>query len=1145
MKRIAIGLVVALTVGPRAFCKERAVAVAVIDQGGAVEVCTLLESRLAEDARWNLFSRDGQGLGAAIEEKKLQPLLETQDWAALRALTGVDALVLAGKSEEDRIWARMVDISKATVLTETWFPHDPPQGDVQAGYLKSLLDRDRAKIIVGEDRLINLSFGSVVPNTADILLALLHEPVRSRLQHRLANDPHVILNERRNLDNVVWERSLQPALETAPPTGRTALSVALDRQGTNLTARVTVVFPGGVVREGAFAVALDARDERELDYKLPRLSVDEDARLNVLSEEIVTWLIRTVLGERAETRSVAFSAEAEAEYYARQTRFLTTCGMASQGAAAGDAAWALGRRSPELLRHRIMAHAMVAFPVWNRLQDWNHTRQKKSGRYGRTYYLQPMEEEPWRITAALRVAELMREYLDRYRDLEPEGFDDDPRILGARALYNALCPLMAAHELGLQDDPAHAHRLSTLRELIAGSAEELLRMPITSASGALYDRLVPFTPLWTESLAKRMEIWDLYMESPQWITWRTWASMPNYGVCHGLGLSTRGSPDSSPPDGPPWLRGVWEKGNPAGMVFPWEPDALQRRRDLLRGIVAMTRSADPRTVDKGWALWIAWWGNEVNVRKVSDGSWTDDPRFKDHRFRHVSRFDHDFEGFDYIGEARAAWGAPDDVAFGAWMEAQQAAYVEAFIQRQATDAPSGGSSGADPSTGGGKDLRVYESILRNTILRAWAQTQKKEEPFSPELPDDLLYVPPASAAVLAPLSVEMRKPGGPTPCSYLADGDAVYALHLEKAGRVSRLDPVRNSLRGTDIPEHVQDGVDLTRLGIYSTYWPGIDPRWAGTSGVAIHLGERVSWLIGRERFAYRVGRGGEWRIETSPGGRPVLLQDRLYVLASGTSISIDLDEGARPYGALHVFDPQARQFKCLFATRRFPPQTILDAREPVTPLAVFAGAEGVLHVLVGEDDGARWSVFRQTAEGDFERLGGLRCPRARFGYVLACGDRVFLHIKNTAGNTPCCYWNEWVELDATAPGGLKPLWRDARFTQAESFALPAEIPAGTENGPYVRHGSRSYRLEAHGKHPVHFSRAPLDRRFQLEILDHETGACTLVPLHFTFPGDAHDGIFEQKESPTLVATPDGLWINPPGLGSWYALVPYTDLPPP
>jgi hypothetical protein len=1144
MKSMAAGVLMVLAAGLRAWCDERPLAVAVIDQGGAAEVCALLESQVAEDARWTLFGRDGQGLGAAIEEKKLQPLLETQDWAALCALTGVDALVLAGADGKDRIWARMVDISKATVLTETWFGRDPAQCDAQAGYLKGLLDRDRPKIMTGGDRLINLSLGSVASNRADILLALVEEPVRSRLQHRLANDPHVILNERRNLDNVVWERSLHPALETAPPTGRTALSVTLARQGTNLNARVTVLFPDGASREGSFAVALDPRDERELDYKPPRMSPDEDARLTALSEEIVTWLIRTVFGEDAEPRPAAFSPEAEAEYYDRQARFLIFCGMASQGAAAADAAWALGRRSPELLRRRIMAHAMLAFPVWNELQDWNHTRPRKSGRYGMTYHLQPIEEEPWRITAALRVAELMREYLDRYRDLEPEGFDDDPRILGARALYNALSVLMAAHELGLQEDPAHAHRLTELRELIAVSAEELLRMPITHASGALYDRLVAFTPLWTESLAKRLEFWDLYLESPQGMTWRTWARMPHYGVCDDLHLWQRGSPDSARPDGPPWLQRVWEKGNPAGMVFPWEPDALQRRKDLLREIVAMTRSADPRMVDKGWALWIVWWGNEVHVRKESRGSWDGDPRFKDHRFRNVSRFDHDFKGFDYIAEAKEAWGAPDDVEFDAWMETQQAAHVEAFKKRQATGAPSGGSSGAGPSAGGGEDLRVYESLLRNTMLRAWAQAQHKEEGFTPEMPDDLLYMPPASAVILERLTVGMKRPALPEPCSYLADGEAVYVLHLGKPGRVSRLDPPRNTLRAVDIPEHVQEGVDLTCGGIYSTYWPGIEPRWAGTSGVAIHMGERVSWLIGRERFAYRVGGDGEWRIETSPGGRPVLLRDRLYFLEWGSRRSIDLFEGAGAYGALHVFDPHAKTFACLFATRRFPARTILDAREPVTPLAVFAAADGALHVLVGENEETRWSVFRRTEGGDFERRGGLRCPRVRVGYVHACGGHVFLHIKNTASNKPCGYWNEWVQMDATAPGGLNPLWRDPRFTQAESFALPADIPAGTENGPYVRHGSRSYRLEAHGNHPGHFSRAPVDRRFQIEILDHETGMYYLRPLLFTFPGNPSDWIFEQMESPSLVATPDGLWINPPGLGSWYALVPYTDLSP-
>jgi hypothetical protein len=165
-----------------------------------------------------------------------------------------------------------------------------------------------------------------------------------------------------------------------------------------------------------------------------------------------------------------------------------------------------------------------------------------------------------------------------------------------------------------------------------------------------------------------------------------------------------------------------------------------------------------------------------------------------------------------------------------------------------------------------------------------------------------------------------------------------------------------------------------------------------------------------------------------------------------------------------------------------------------------------------------------------------------RVGELHASGGKTFLFIKGTASNTPYCYWDEWAELDATAPSGLKPLWRDPRFTQAESFALPADIPVGTENGPYVRHGSRSYRLDEHGKYPSHWSRAPLDRRFQIEILNHETGTYSLLPILFTYPGNANDWIFEKKETLSLVATPDGLWISPSGHGSWYALIPYARL---
>ncbi len=1106
---------VMLIAGNIALCSESEIRVAVIDHGGAPELCVLLESRLAEDKNWQVLNRDEALLGAALAEKQIQSLVKNNDWAALRQLTRVDVLVLAGKNKEGKIWARFIAIAPACVLTETWFDHDPSQIDVQAGYLKSLLDRDRSKLGASKGNVVKLSVGSVAANTPDPYLRLLEHPLQARLLHRLANDPGVILNERRNLDNVIWERSLDSSMQIAPPTGQTALSLNLVRKNLELHAKCSLLFPDGRAIEHTFTIALDPEKQAsvqksDMSSANSLLAKNDDLQLDESSNKIVRWVIQSCLGDKGGSNT--FSAEVEAAYYARQARFLATCGMASQGAAAADAAWALGHRTPELLRHQIMAHAMLAFPMWNGLQDWDLTRPPRSGNHGDLYRPIALTQEPWRITEAIRTGELLRIYLHLYKDRIPEGFDDDPRIIGARCLYNTSCVLMSAYEFELNKDSAYTYQIATLRSLIADSSEELLRMPCTYNSSALYSQIAPFIPLWAESLDHRIKILDLYLESPKEAAinnWYWWAKDTAF-FSRGLDTWLRGSRNPELDRDP--TQAIEGKGNPVGMVFPWEPDALKKRKELLDTFVAMTRNPDTKKQDKGWALWLLWWGNERNVRG----------------YNHLSRFDHDFPGFNHIEEAREAWGAPKGVDFQQWIQAKQAVYANEVKSRLPRFGDTRVVLFAGPWLTKGSDISFYQWYLREKLIPEWAK--EKEDSYADREggPNDL-YIPPKSLITLKPLTIKFNKPEVPDKTfAYQIDGENIYVLPLRKGGKPSRLDPSSNRLLPVDVPQNVLTGVD--------TRPEEPDSRWSAASNMTIRLGPQVSWLLGDKRFAYKLA-SGDWHIEENPGGSPVVHNDRLYFLASTEEGKVNLQVGSGRAGALYEFNPLEKKTNCLFSTRRFPPQTILDAHEPANPVAVYSSSKGVLHVLTAEEQQSLWCIYRRKADGDFERVNAVACPYICSGSVHICGSQKFLLFGARVSNAPYCFWSSWAMLDGDSPDGLKVLWQDPRF-DPPYLPFPADIPPGRENGPYVKHGNFSYRIEDLGKYSLNDEEEQKNRRFQIEILDHQTKQYYSVPLSVEPLPDNEKFYLSSSQ---LAATPDGLWI---GCGSRYALIPYKDISP-
>lgn len=1139
-----------------------AVRVAVIDTAGLKKFTTVLEAVCGQDKR--ILQVDRTMIHALVKERRLQLVLGQGNWRQAGKMLNAEVLVLIGKDKR-QAFARVIATHLGVVLAEHRFDAAHKRPDAQAQHVYNLLSRDLRKARLKPKDVLLLSAAALTAEVYSAGLVGLERRLTLELLHRLANHPRIVLLERRRLDTVAWEQSLDPSAKLA--TAKAVLIGSISRKNGK------ILLDGHLRPAGKAPVAIrvDAPAEK------PEL----------LAPRIVTAILKA-----ADLATAApWSPKAEAGFHAHQAKMLVYHGLIPEAAAAGDSAFALGCRDRELLLDRVMAHSLLACPAWSAF--WSLDPGPWRGGFGgyRTGPILDVIQKPWRIPAAVRAVDALHDYF-RYVDAtEKIPFDQDPRIVGARVCLYGSRVLLSAYALGLPDRDMPG-QFAYLRRRLRAAAEFVFKLPASPETRAIRKVAGMYIPLWYESLDERMAAYARLLAGPD---------KPPYGLrwdeltCGEMSMMSagarnfRGSPSNQ-------FRRVYELGGPHGQIYPWEPDVLARRKKWLGRIVRLARSTTPSDRQLGWMMWKLWMDTQSYLY-CHQQKWL--------RREHPT--------FNWKTEARQAWGLDaktgldkwtrqkilamawelrerivtvEDVPFGLrhvfiapllyyaplhrvhmnerrWLEYLATMDVRfRWLKYLATDAPNIPERLTLGLTHSSYTSKSYTSKLsrdQRAVVRAqsarraalFATCRKRLAKIKPEFKTrKKSYMDNHNRTVTArrlDLAIAGKNPYAEdasvrrtkTPELSVTKGPAVRA-------RLLCPDLMRKDRRG--MPTGSRPAKEThsrtwwetwRRRCLWRTQWRkkedgkstmailAINPRdgsfWAiDVPGKLLQsirapwprpvIAEDAIYLVGPSSCA-RWQPGRPWETFDIPSlGEARLVNGKFYVLFPRRKERFGLSGSPSPASGLYEYDPATRKVTLLVSSRRLPGKTVLDNCPPYQPEVLFVDAQKRLNLIVRSWDDRTDTIYRRDGPWKWTPV----YTRTRTRLMMLEYDRVdgrtFVHGRHIASNH--AHHEEWGILGG-ANALVECIWRHPMLEAAKGLV------AGTPRdkcppGPFVRRNAKRYYLGGHRRHGTLI-------KPELLVYDEKTGRTSSRPLAMSLPTVLVDRITK----PLLV----GGWEGSPAIG--------------
>ncbi len=440
---------------------------AVVGAHADAELADLLTAELSRQDGVVLVERDE--ISRIVEELELSQLTSGDEWLRAGRLLGAQGLLLlsrdtiAGQPVE---LARFIATDSGVVLGQVFLPDArAPLEDRLAAVTQrvvTLLPKLRTTAGAGGLRISLLGLRYEL----DSLHAEETERVvNTLLAHRLSYERDVLLLERWNMKELVWEKSLSFAASDPFATGSFLLAGRISEQGEELAIELRLQ---AATEPPAVLVVRGRRDA------LPALV------------EALVGRIKEVLGK--ETQPLPWDPIAEGRSYAQLAEWALSNELYEAGVAAGETAAALGYRRRSSDRVRVQGYALLAYPG-----DF----ETRSTVFEDEYV--ERENLPRHIAAAVEAMVLLRDFIARYGEGEPaRRYDPDyPGCLGMAAVNNAHRVLRAAWQYGRHRRNPQA--LRRLRALVRENIEAITGLRGWLPRHDILSTYVEYVPLWYDT----------------------------------------------------------------------------------------------------------------------------------------------------------------------------------------------------------------------------------------------------------------------------------------------------------------------------------------------------------------------------------------------------------------------------------------------------------------------------------------------------------------------------------------------------------------------------------------------------------------------------------------------------------------------
>ena len=900
---------------------------------------------------------------------------QTSDDMKLGQLLGADGLLILSKTkvgDHDLLAARLVAVHLGIVIDEwTSPPYEVAEGRAMPAFFSSRIVPLLPKLRLEKKDVIPVSVAGLFAAVDTPELRSIEKELTWLLIHRLTREPSLLVLERRKMEDLVLEKSLANE-EKSPFLG------------------------GAVIVEGK----LEEHDGKlDLALGLRRSGEKKATPVNIQSQKhdlkaFADSITASILGNlRLKPVEQNWNLEEEAAMYADQAEWALHHRMIDLCISSAESAWALGRRDVDLARLRVIAHSLVATPYWPDIMD--DALYRGGSNVGDGSWNLPSEDQVRHLAATIRALEISDECL--LADLPPSKISGRKfRPVAAQALLLA-SRLIKKHYLSGKYNQ-HTEQLNYLRSLAIQVCNKvyktngdlpppLMEMQYWRNRDAL-ECVATYAPYW----------YDTNEEIIEWMH-RLLKSVP-YGEDRDDALRTERLMEDE----------IFLKPRLVPWVVAWDSTKTKERQlDMLKRLKKLTESADFDDQLVGWTS-LRWLVNQAKQATLTENDirWSQDyaaalagKPTKDSPYEIVSKGAQEFfwkEREIFATRHRtAAFEILHDVLSETDRE-YRLRYIRYIFEKEYYNHWVWLRPLLDKL-----DLTDEERLEFCQLCTTARDKMQKREDFRHKehsllnldqalniLVKDHPQLKPKPApkpqAKPNPKSTPTQPPTSPPliVTRYWYPSASADAPKMRSGFRLNGASYADGKL--WFVPDGISSVEYLGSVALdsfHAEYRVLPFPRMSPSRSSLLVTKDAVYLLNSKENKKWD-RHNGNWSSLDLPGypfnGR--IIGDQLYLNYEFGSeyLGIDLKRSSSAGSGIVRLDPTNDSATFLASSRRRPAETILDAREPYVPQAVFSGAGGTVSAALEFPSSGDRKIFRTTAGGDWEEVMDL--PNTEIGQV-------------------------------------------------------------------------------------------------------------------------------------------------------------------
>jgi hypothetical protein len=488
------------------------------------------------------------------------------DSVTLGKLLGADGLLILSPTELDGrklIAARLVAVHLGVVIDEwTSPPYEAADGHGMALVFSQRIAPLLRKLRVNQKDAIPVSVAGLFAAVDSPELRAVERELTWLLIHRLTKEPSIFVLERRRMEDLAWEKSMA-ATDPKP-----FLSGAVIVEG-KLEAH-----------DGKLDLALGLRRSGEKKATPSRVNGTAND-LPAFTEKIAASILD---GLQVTSAEESWNLKEEAAVYADQAEWAMHHRMIDLCIASAESAWAMGRRDVDLARLRVIACSLIATPYWPDIMGDTLLRGGLNVGYNNS---ELSGKDPARnLATSIRALEISSECLSV--DLPPSrttGLKFRP--VAAQALLHASQLIKNHYHSGKYQE--HAEQLNYLRSLAIDVATTLSKTPEVRPphykmeyrkDSLTLESIAAYAPYWHENNEEVVAWFRRLFKSVRLVENHDDALMDSYSLKSDIHQT---------PSLVPW-------------VVAWNPaDTRTRQLDMITRLKRLTDSPDFDDQLVGWA----------------------------------------------------------------------------------------------------------------------------------------------------------------------------------------------------------------------------------------------------------------------------------------------------------------------------------------------------------------------------------------------------------------------------------------------------------------------------------------------------------------------------------------------------------------